>query len=96
VWSVECFPALNFVKICPPKEKWCPQAGWKSTCLTLVISQNCRFIEKQQVFRGSWMVCGKNELNLHSAALNAVFPQQWPLWSHIPMDTKVYHISLWF
>jgi hypothetical protein len=23
VWSAECFPALNFVKICLPKSKWC-------------------------------------------------------------------------
>jgi hypothetical protein len=25
VWSAECFLALNFVKICLPKSKWCPQ-----------------------------------------------------------------------
>jgi hypothetical protein len=35
LWSAECFPALNFVKVCLLKSKWCPKSKVKINVLNL-------------------------------------------------------------
>jgi hypothetical protein len=90
VWLAECFPALNFVKICLPKSKWCPQSKEKVNGLSLndkvkvlgLLKGSMSSVEVGESY-------GKHESSIQSTVLNSVHPEWgWSPRSHRPTGTK--------
>jgi hypothetical protein len=70
------FPAFNFVKICLPQSKWCPQS--KAKVNVLVLSDKVKILDTWKSNKSLAEVgqhYGKNESSIHSIALNSVHPE---------------------
>jgi hypothetical protein len=98
-----CFPALNFVKICLPKRKWCPQIKVKINVPNLrdkvkiwdLLKGSTSLVEVGQHY-------GKNESSSRSTALNAMYPEHAPfvlsgglLGTRLPQIPRLYCTIMW-
>jgi hypothetical protein len=58
---IRCFPDLHFVKICPPKSKWCPQTKVKVMVFLSSQKEHVMYLTgvkkwslRLPVFSGNW------------------------------------------
>jgi hypothetical protein len=92
--SAECFSALNFLKICLSRSKWCPRSKVKFNVVNLSNKAKMLVLLKGGVSLvevGHWY--GKNEANICSSVLiihlePSVFLQWLSPWNQIPLNAK--------
>jgi hypothetical protein len=105
VWSTECFPTLNFVKICLPKSRWSSGSkvkvnvpnGSDKVKIWDLLEGDMSLNRSWAMLQGKWIKYPQYSTELYASWAFIVFLQWQSPWNHIPMDSKglPYLYNLW-